>query len=51
MREGFQGYFLDFPAYKILVEKVARSGNDIAILGKTTGSHIPPEIEEWETYI
>lgn len=51
MREGFRGYFADYPEYKIHVEKVARSGNDIAIIGKTTGSHIPPAIEEKETVI
>jgi uncharacterized protein (TIGR02246 family) len=42
MREGFRGYFADYPEYKIHVGKVARSGNDVAIVGKTTGSHIPP---------
>jgi ketosteroid isomerase-like protein len=51
MREGFQGYFTDFPKYKIHVLKVARSGDDIAIIGKTTGSHIAPEIEAKETVI
>lgn len=51
LRKGFQGYFTDYPGYKIHVEKVARSGNDIAIVGKTTGSHIPPEVEERETVI
>jgi uncharacterized protein (TIGR02246 family) len=51
MKEGFRGYFADYPEYKIHVEKVARSGNDIAIVGKTSGSHIPPRIEERETVI
>ncbi len=51
IKEGFQGYFLDFPEYKIHVSKVARSRDDIAIIGKTTGSHIAPEIEAKETVI
>jgi uncharacterized protein (TIGR02246 family) len=51
LKEGFESYFTDYPEYKIHVEKVARSGNDIAIVGKTTGSHILPEIEERETVI
>ncbi|MGD2105489.1 MAG: hypothetical protein PVJ55_10315 [Anaerolineae bacterium] len=51
MREGFQSYFAEYPAYKIHVEKVARSGSDIAIVGKTTGSHVPPDIEESETVV
>jgi hypothetical protein len=51
MREGFQGYFTDFPEYKIHVSRVARSGDAIAIIGKTTGSHIPPAIEAKETVI
>ena len=51
MKEGFRGYFEDFPEYKIHISKVTRSGSDIAIIGKTTGSHIPPEIEAQETVI
>jgi ketosteroid isomerase-like protein len=51
MKEGFQGYFTDFPEYKIHISKVARSGDDIAIIGKTTGSHISPEIDAKETVI
>jgi hypothetical protein len=51
MRKGFQGYFIDYPEYRIHIEKTTRSGNDIAIVGKTTGSHISPEIEERETVI
>ena len=51
MREGFRGYFSEYPEYKIHVSKVTRSGNDIAIIGSTTGSHIPPEIEAKETVI
>ena len=27
------------------------SGNAVAIIGKTTGSHVPPEVEEHETVL
>jgi uncharacterized protein (TIGR02246 family) len=51
MKQGFAGYFEDFPEYRIHVSKVTRSGKDIAIVGTTTGSHIAPEIEAKETVI
>lgn len=51
MREGFKGYFSDYPQYKIIVEKVLTGGSGVAIIGKTTGSHIPPEIEKRETVL
>ena len=51
MKSGFEGYFSAYPAYRIPIEKVTRSGKDIAIVGKTTGSHISPEIETKETVI
>jgi len=38
MKLGFQGYFTEFPEYQIHIEKVARSGSDIAIVGNTTGT-------------
>jgi uncharacterized protein (TIGR02246 family) len=51
MSEGFRGYFDDFPDYKIHVEKVTRSGKDIAIIEKTTGSHVAPAVEAKETVV
>jgi hypothetical protein len=33
------------------MSKVTHSGNDIAIIGRTTGSHVSPEIEDRETVI
>ncbi len=51
MTDGFRGYFSDFPDYRIHVEKVARCGNEIALVGKSTGSHVPAEIEEKETVV
>ena len=51
MEAGFRGYLADYPEYQIHVHKVARSGNSVAIVGQTTGSHIAKEIEETETVI
>lgn len=51
MRKGFASYFSSYPKYKIIVEKICQSGNDVAIIGKTTGSHAPPEIEAKWTLI
>ena len=47
-RDGWQGYFSAYPKYKIHVQHVLMSGNGVAIIGKTTGSHVPPEVEEHE---
>ena len=50
-RDGWQDYFSSFPKYKIHVKHVLMSGNGVAIIGKTTGSHVPPEVEEKETVL
>jgi limonene-1,2-epoxide hydrolase len=42
-------YFEMYPEYKIHVNHILKSGNSVAIIGKTTGSHVPPELEEKET--
>ena len=47
-RDGWQSYFSSYPKYKIHVQHVLMSGNGVAIIGKTTGSHVPPEVEEHE---
>ena len=51
MKEGFAQYFEAYPEYKIHISKVTRSGKDIAIIGTTSGSQIPPEVEAKETVI
>ena len=51
MRQGFKGYFSDYPQYKIITEKVLTGGTGVAIIGKTTGSHISPEVEVKETVL
>jgi len=50
-RDGWQDYFSSYPKYRIHVHHVLMSGNGVAIIGKTTGSHVPPEVEEKETVL
>ncbi len=50
-RDGWQDYFSAYPKYKIHVQHVLTGGNGVAIIGKTTGSHVPPEVEEKETVL
>ena len=47
-RDGWQDYFSAYPKYRIHVQHVLMSGDGVAIIGKTTGSHVPPEVEEHE---
>lgn len=47
-RDGWQDYFSAYPKYKIHVQHVLTSGDGVAIIGKTTGSHVPSEVEEKE---
>lgn len=51
MREGFKGYFAEYPQYKIITKKVLTGGTGVAIIGKTTGSHVPSEVEKKETVL
>jgi ketosteroid isomerase-like protein len=50
-RDGWQDYFSSYPKYRIHVQHVLMSGNGVAIIGKTTDSHVPPEVEEKETVL
>lgn len=45
-RQSWPDYFTSYPEYTIHVQKVLRGGNGVAIIGRTTGSHVPPEVEE-----
>jgi ketosteroid isomerase-like protein len=51
MGKGFREYFDECPEYRIHVSKVTRSGDSIAFVGRTTGSHIDPKIEAKETVV
>ena len=50
-RFGWTDYFTAYPNYKIHVNHIITSGNGVAILGRTTGSHVAPEIEDEETIL
>ena len=50
-RDGWEGYFSAYPEYKIHVQHVLTGGSGVAIIGKTTGSQVPAEIEEKETVL
>jgi len=50
-RQGWEDYFTSYPDYRIHVERVLICGDGVAIIGRTTGSHIPPEVEEHETVL
>jgi uncharacterized protein (TIGR02246 family) len=51
MRKGWAGYFSEYPEYKIHLSRVVELGDVVALIGQTTGSHIPPEVEAEETVI
>ncbi len=50
-RDGWQDYFSAYPEYRIHVKHVLTSGKGVAIIGKTTGSQVPAEIEDKETVL
>lgn len=50
-RDGWEGYFSDYPNYRIIVQHILTGGNGVAIIGKTTGSQVAREIEEKETVL
>lgn len=50
-RDGWESYFSAHPEYKIHTQNVLTGGNGVAIIGKTTGSHVPPKVEEKETVL
>ncbi|MBU7033243.1 MAG: nuclear transport factor 2 family protein [Theionarchaea archaeon] len=41
-------YFSQYPQYRIHVKHILTSGDAVAIIGKTTDSHVPRELEEKE---
>ncbi len=49
--QGWEDYFTSYPNYKIHVEKILIGGDGVVIIGRTTGSHVPPEVEEHETVL
>jgi uncharacterized protein (TIGR02246 family) len=51
MREGFRSYFESFPDYTIHLSRVVTIGDVVVLIGRTTGSHIPREVEAEETVV
>ncbi|KPL21527.1 MAG: hypothetical protein AMJ93_09410 [Anaerolineae bacterium SM23_84] len=51
VQECWQGYFTPFPDYKIHVRQVLTGGDRVAIIGQTSGSHMPAEIEARSTVL
>jgi hypothetical protein len=47
-KDFMENYLLAFPEYKIRVHHALQGGNGVAILGKTSGSHVPSQVEEHE---
>jgi ketosteroid isomerase-like protein len=46
-RDAWHGYVTAFPDYVIYPDRLAHRGNDVAVLGSTTGSHLGlPDEEE-----
>ncbi len=44
-RAGWRDYFTAYPEYKIHVDRLITSGTGVAIIGRTTGCHVGPEVE------
>jgi ketosteroid isomerase-like protein len=50
-RDGWEDYFAAYPKYRIHIQHVLTGGTGVAIIGKTTGSQVPPELEAKETVL
>jgi hypothetical protein len=50
-RDGWYDYFSAYPNYTIHIKQILTSGTSVAIIGKTSGSHIESKIEEAETVV
>jgi ketosteroid isomerase-like protein len=44
-------YLKSFPDYQIHLHHALVGGEGVAIIGQTTGSHVPPEIEKGEILV
>ena len=50
-RQGWEDYFTSYPDYRIHVDRVVTGGDGVAIIGRTTGSHVAPDVEEHEAVL
>ena len=44
-KRAWQGYFSAFPDYTIHIDTAYREGDTFYLLGHTSGSHVPPNLE------
>lgn len=51
IKESWDEYCSAYPEYKILVDHVLRSGDGVAVVGRTTGSHLALEVERDEVVL
>ncbi|MGC1121576.1 MAG: nuclear transport factor 2 family protein [Candidatus Methanofastidiosia archaeon] len=50
-QQGWSDYFSAHPEYRIHVQQVLIGGKGVAIIGRTSGSHVPPDVEAEETVL
>jgi len=51
VKASWNEYLSAVPEYRILVDHVMRSGSGVAIVGRTTGSHLDPNVERNEVVL
>ena len=51
IKRSWEAYLSAFPNYRIHVHRVLKGGKGVAIIGRTTGSHVPPAIEDKSTVL
>ncbi|MGI9323856.1 MAG: YybH family protein [Pseudomonadales bacterium] len=44
-RTSWLGYLAAFPVYRIYVDEIHNLGDAVYVLGHTSGSHVPPDLE------
>lgn len=46
VEQSWNGYFRAFPAYRVTIDEHFEGEDAVYLLGHTTDSHVPPELEE-----
>lgn len=50
-RSGWEDYFSANPDYRIHIQHILTGGSGVALIGRTTGSHLAADIEAKETVL
>ena len=50
-KDDWKSYFTENPDYRIHIHNILLSGDSVAIIGKTTGSHVDSQTEILETVL